>query len=181
MNVLLHIELLAFGEGGQDTEMEKDAGYPTSHDAQVANGSVLSPQGGKGRLWSRIKHRATLEVEPSTYAPPGTSWSNKDLDPVPLERQTWRTVRRYMQFDSPLICIFTLRFPMGETLTCYRSTTSSRIGSRMPSPYPTGASARLSSRLDSLGNWLLWRSSLATLSRRLWLPITVSLVSQAYI
>ncbi|KAH8666807.1 cytosine-purine permease [Xylariales sp. PMI_506] len=33
----------------------------------------------------------TLEVEESSYAPPGTHWSNKDLDPVPPEYQTWRT------------------------------------------------------------------------------------------
>ncbi|KAI0133472.1 NCS1 nucleoside transporter family [Xylariales sp. AK1849] len=32
-----------------------------------------------------------MEVEESTYAPPGSSWSNKDLDPIPPERQTWRT------------------------------------------------------------------------------------------
>lgn len=69
--------------------MEKDAGSPTS-DTHVVAGSVESPH--KGGLWSRIKSHATLEVEESTYAPPGTSWSNKDLDPVPPEMQTWHTV-----------------------------------------------------------------------------------------
>ncbi|KAI1848882.1 hypothetical protein JX265_001212 [Neoarthrinium moseri] len=69
--------------------MEKDFGYPAAHDTHVVAGSVSSlPKGG---LWSRIKSHATLEVEESTYAPPGTSWSNKDLDPIPPELQTWRT------------------------------------------------------------------------------------------
>ena len=29
-----------------------------------------------------------LEPEPSTFAPSG-DWSNKDMDPVPLDKQTW--------------------------------------------------------------------------------------------
>jgi hypothetical protein len=69
--------------------MEKDVSYPTSNAHMVA-GSVDSPH--KGGLWSRIKGHATLEVEESSYAPPGTPWSNKDLDPVPPEQQTWHTV-----------------------------------------------------------------------------------------
>jgi hypothetical protein len=70
--------------------MEKESGQPITHDNALSTGSVYSPE--KGGLWSRIRSRATLEVEESTYAPPGTHWSNKDLDPVPLEQQTWRTV-----------------------------------------------------------------------------------------
>ncbi|KAK9415228.1 putative Allantoin permease [Seiridium unicorne] len=68
--------------------MEKDTGEPTS-DAHVVAGSIDSTH--SGGLWSRIKNHATLEVEESSYAPPGTSWSNKDLDPVPPEQQTWHT------------------------------------------------------------------------------------------
>ncbi|KAK9773865.1 putative Allantoin permease [Seiridium cardinale] len=68
--------------------MEKDTSEPTN-DAHVVAGSIDSTHG--GGLWSRIKNHATLEVEESSYAPPGTSWSNKDLDPVPPEQQTWHT------------------------------------------------------------------------------------------
>lgn len=69
--------------------MEKDDGY-LSAQAEPTAGSVSPPI--KGGLWSRVRDLATIEVEESSYAPPGSAWSNKDLDPVPPELQTWRTV-----------------------------------------------------------------------------------------
>jgi hypothetical protein len=72
--------------------MEKDEGYSSARGERVVAGSVSSPIKGGG-LWSRFKNAALVEVEESSFAPPGTTWSNKDLDPVPPELQTWRTVR----------------------------------------------------------------------------------------
>ncbi|KAI0319812.1 cytosine-purine permease [Amylostereum chailletii] len=48
-----------------------------------------------------------LEPEPSTFAP-SSLWSNKDMDPVPPERQTWRTFN-YIAFwisdaANPAVC-----------------------------------------------------------------------------
>ncbi|KAH8646299.1 NCS1 nucleoside transporter family [Xylariales sp. PMI_506] len=42
-------------------------------------------------FWSRLQGRFALEVEPSSIAPKGSHWSNKDLDPVPTELQSWHT------------------------------------------------------------------------------------------
>ena len=73
------------------TEAEnKRALSPVARDADAGYGSVSSDEG--NNFWSRLKGGARLEVEPSSYAPPGTHWSNKDLDPVPPEQQTWKTV-----------------------------------------------------------------------------------------
>jgi hypothetical protein len=45
-----------------------------------------------GRLssWSQFFHPSAwrLEPEPSTFAP-SSAWSNKDMDPVPLNMRTW--------------------------------------------------------------------------------------------
>jgi hypothetical protein len=67
---------------------EKNVGFSTARDGDVSPGSISS----SGGIWARIKSKAALEVEESTYAPPGSRWSNKDLDPVPPHMQTWKTV-----------------------------------------------------------------------------------------
>ncbi|KAH8884100.1 NCS1 nucleoside transporter family [Thozetella sp. PMI_491] len=64
----------------------KEASYSTAH--AVPSGHNHGTSGG---FLSRLRGKVVLEVEESTYAPSGSRWSNRDLDPVPPERQTWHT------------------------------------------------------------------------------------------
>lgn len=61
---------------------------------KTSDGGVVEPleddQEEDGIL-QRLERRILLPVEESDYAPRGTRWSNKDLDPVPPHMQTWRT------------------------------------------------------------------------------------------
>jgi NCS1 family nucleobase:cation symporter-1 len=48
--------------------------------------------------WSRLVRPSAwkLEPEPSTFAP-SSAWSNKDMDPVPLDMRTW-TMFNYVAY-----------------------------------------------------------------------------------
>ncbi|CAJ2505753.1 Uu.00g131470.m01.CDS01 [Anthostomella pinea] len=125
--------------------MEKGTGSPTA-----VEGSVSSIDGG---LWQRLHDKVKLEVDESTFAPEGTRWSNKDLDPVPPEFQTWRTYNFLTYWIADAFSISNWRIgasliaiglswklalaavAIGNLVTAFVVTFNGFIGARLHIPY----------------------------------------------
>ncbi|KAH9890200.1 permease for cytosine/purines, uracil, thiamine, allantoin-domain-containing protein [Xylariomycetidae sp. FL2044] len=133
---------------------EKGTGYSAAVASDTPVESVSSTGGG---LWSRVHNKVKLEVEESTYAPAGSSWSNKDLDPIPLEQQTWHTYNFVTYWISDAFSISNWRIgasliaiglswklalaavAIGNLITAFVVTFNGLIGARLHIPYTVQA------------------------------------------
>ncbi|KAL1634221.1 hypothetical protein SLS56_002526 [Neofusicoccum ribis] len=67
---------------------EKDIAFASTNDADISPGASASLR--HVSVWKRFKETIELPASQSSYAP-DSKWSNADLDPVPVEQQTWCT------------------------------------------------------------------------------------------
>lgn len=67
---------------------EKDVTSASTSDPDASPGTSTPLR--NGSAWKRFKEKIELPVNQSSFAP-SSKWSNADLDPVPPEKQTWRT------------------------------------------------------------------------------------------
>ncbi|KAI1338686.1 permease for cytosine/purines, uracil, thiamine, allantoin-domain-containing protein [Xylariaceae sp. FL0016] len=134
--------------------MEKGTTLPAG--VTASTGSVYSVDD-NGGLWSRFRGRVRLQVEESTYAPAGTHWSNKDLDPVPPEQQTWHTYNFVTYWISDAFSISNWRIgasliavglswklalaavAIGNLVTAFVVTFNGIIGARLHIPFTVQA------------------------------------------